>query len=302
MQALRAILFHGGVRAALWWVGPLAGLLVVACVVARMSDVGIAALTHDPNSLRGVPFYAGLLSNVGVMLWAATAGVCFFAAGLARRRQRGQRWFFLLGGLLTTLLLLDDLFMLHQDVFAGMFGIPEPLTYFAYAAVAAGFLLAFRRRILAGEFVPLAAALALFGVSVALDVVLPAWELLEDGAKLLGIGCWSAYFVTTAARDLRTRLIETELTALAAGVQVELDSATTALDALRRARPRGGRLARSQRAGRACRISTPNPSTCRPPRPSPPRPRRYRTRRVSPRDKSVPVYLPTRPMNGLVSP
>jgi hypothetical protein len=227
MEARRAN--FRGAAVALWWVVPLSALLLIAYVAARATGTDIAAFTHDANALRRLPFYAGLLSNVGVMLWAATAGVCLFCAAV---QGRGQRAFFLLGGLLTAVLLLDDLFMLHGEVFDAVLGVPEPLTYATYVAAAAGYLLAFRRKILSTAFVPLAASLALFGVSVVCDVAFPQHELLEDGCKLLGIGCWSAYFVTTGIAHVRAGALATKLSSLELADETQLQDAATALAAM----------------------------------------------------------------------
>jgi hypothetical protein len=40
--------------------------------------------TSDPFVLGHLPFYAGILSNVGILLWSASAAICFFTATVVK--------------------------------------------------------------------------------------------------------------------------------------------------------------------------------------------------------------------------
>lgn len=181
--------------------------LLLACVyVAHFwKGVPIAYLTQDATVVGNVTFFAGFLSNIGVLFWCATAAVCLFTAALLRAAGRDVpvRGFLLASGLLTAFLLLDDLFRLHETVFPGYLGIPELAVYAAYAALGIGFVLRYHARAFCAEGTLLMVAMLCLGSSVALDVFpIPGIDpfLLEDGFKLVGIVSWFFYFLRTAWR------------------------------------------------------------------------------------------------------
>ena len=64
-------------------------LLAYLPALAVLVGIAFAALatgrrawffTNDPFVLGNLPFYAGILSNFGILLWSATAAICFFAS------------------------------------------------------------------------------------------------------------------------------------------------------------------------------------------------------------------------------
>ena len=257
MRARRWPTSSWGVRAALGWTAPLALLMTGVVVAGRATGIPVAQFTLDVNSVYRVPFYVGLVSNVGILLWAATAGVCLFCAAATRTSSQnspGERAFFLLGGLLTTLLLLDDLFMLHQDVFEGVFGIPEKLTYAGYGVAAAAYMVAFRRKIFSSPCLPLVAAMGLFAASIVIDLVAPHRELFEDGAKLLGIGCWAGYFASMAAARVRGLAIAAELAAIGQQLERQVAAQSDAVAALARLGRETGEFEEDERAATAATL------------------------------------------------
>ena len=44
-------------------------------------------LTRDPAAILDVPVYVGFLSQIGILLWAATAAICLFSAAVLWRRE-----------------------------------------------------------------------------------------------------------------------------------------------------------------------------------------------------------------------
>jgi hypothetical protein len=120
---------------------------------------------------------------------------------LTSRRSSGPG-FFLWAGLVTMMLALDDLFLLHDEVFMLYLGQNEHRTFLVYGAVIAIFLGYYRRSILSSRSLPLLVlALVLLGSSIFVDNTSRFWSdpemriLVEDGLKLLGITAWTAYFV-----------------------------------------------------------------------------------------------------------
>lgn len=195
----------------LGWTLPLLVLLGV-----WLLSLGVGApvedLTRDTNAVLKVPPYVGVLSNVGVLLWAAAAALALFAAALlwlAGRRDRVTAFLTLLG-LLTGLLVIDDLFMVHEWVFPMVLSFP-PWLLLVGEAVGLVVLLAAGWPVLANaNLFFLGSALGGFSGSVALDFLphdlLPGHYLLEDGFKFVGIVNWLAFTVQLCARHLVARV------------------------------------------------------------------------------------------------
>ncbi|HEX8431542.1 MAG TPA: hypothetical protein VF625_09650, partial [Longimicrobium sp.] len=180
-------------------------VFAVAIAAGAHFDVPITTLTRDPVAeLQGAP-YTGIVSNLGILLWAGAATLCFFAASQLRGGTEARR-FFLFGGALTTALLVDDLFLLHEAVAPVYFGIPEKAVHLGNGVLTLGFLYACRGVILRTEPLLVMMALGMFGLSVAIDHILPlsvsTGLIVEDGAKLAGITTWLAYFGRAARRAL----------------------------------------------------------------------------------------------------
>jgi hypothetical protein len=114
--------------------GPLSLLLFI---VWLQDFIPVSELTEDITALAGVPLYTGALSQIGIVLWAVTAGICFFSAHMTSEdhRQKDLRLFLLLGGCLTVFLMLDDLFRVHERLLPVLFSIPETVSQGAYVAI-----------------------------------------------------------------------------------------------------------------------------------------------------------------------
>jgi hypothetical protein len=183
------------------------GLLILALVWFQ-PWVPVPFLLKDPLAIAKLAkdcchVYYGLISNLGVLLWTATAALCLFGAILVFRIERlsAAVVFLAAAGILTGWLALDDLFMLHEDALPA-FGIPEFVTYAVYAGIAALYFLFSWRQILAFRPALMALALALLGTSVLIDVLVHSPSALrvfvEDGAKFLGILAWTSFHLTAA--------------------------------------------------------------------------------------------------------
>lgn len=191
---------------------PALALLAVVAAAAWMTGMSPARFTMDPAALAGTHPFLGVVSNIGVLLWTAAAVVCLFTAVLlhGRRAQRECARFLLAAGLLTAWLTFDDLFMLHEWLFAIVLGIPQLIALMTYAVVVGLFLVQFSALIAGTDSLLLGLALAFFAVSAAVDQLPGAWfgawgwlYLLEDGCKLLGIVGWLGYLASVAASALQ---------------------------------------------------------------------------------------------------
>jgi hypothetical protein len=197
-----------------WWayavaVGPAAALYALLYV---QPWVPMSRLIRDPATLNG-RFYDGFISNVGVLLWCATAAVCLFRGGelRSRRGDDGAAHFLLSAGAFTAILLLDDLFMAHEQILPDLFGVPEKSVLASYALLLGAYLLGHWRQIMQVDAVILLLALGFFALSNALDVAIPYHfhdtaaglevnhgVILEEAFKFLGISAWTVFHLRAA--------------------------------------------------------------------------------------------------------
>jgi hypothetical protein len=197
-----------------WLIGMLLFLVPSALIVPGVLFIGVDNLVlvfRDPNRLVDVPWYYGFYSNMGIVLWSVTAGICLFAGLLLAAQRRWDRAMLLLGiGTLTGVLCMDDLYQIHENA-ERMAGISEEVLFGSYALILAVILLRFRRLILRQtQWGLLAFSLAFFVMSLIVDLT---WRgsglrhLFEDGPKLVGIFGWLGYWSITAFELIRSELI-----------------------------------------------------------------------------------------------
>ena len=187
--------------AAVW----LAGLLLLGGLVAQR-EVPYSELLLDPNSINRVPWYTGLVSNLGILGWTVATAAGYFGAWIAGYGNRPAAATMLFrGALLSTILLLDDLFQLHVAV-EPLLGLSKPVVYALYLIVAGWWVVTQQRELARTRFELLLAAASAFGASIVIDQVggrLPGFDdqtalLFEDAGKFLGVLAWALYFVTTS--------------------------------------------------------------------------------------------------------
>ena len=166
--------------------------------------------------MNGVPWYTGLVSNLGVLGWTVAASVGFLGAWIAASGGRPGAVSMLRGGaLLSSILLLDDLFQIHVVV-EPLFGISKPVVYAAYLVLTGCWALTELSEIRRTRYELLLAAGAAFFTSVVVDQtgrgvigLSPSVSLLaEDAAKFLGVLAWAQYFAVTSTDVLRSILAE----------------------------------------------------------------------------------------------
>ena len=198
---------------------------VLAMAAALWAGLAPTEMLRDPIMVAGGEegeFYLGLFSNLGVVLWTATAAICLFVGSDSSGvPDRQARHFLLYAGVFTLLMMLDDLFMLHENY-------AENIVYVFYGMGLLYYVVRFFPLILRLDVVLFALAIPLFGNAVLLD--LAPWRLLpgegievpqaiassplerdavrhfgrelryllEDGGKFVGICCWAAFHIRAA--------------------------------------------------------------------------------------------------------
>lgn len=182
--------------------GPTLGVLAAVALAAQTLGIPFGNASRDLAAIAGVHPLAGFLSNIGILLWCAAATVCLCAAYVARRRgdTRVSRFLFF-SGLFTAVLLCDDFFLVHEQLAPSYLGLHEDVVVASYALALLCYAWVFRAEIWRTEFGLLFAAAAFFAVSIGLDALNPGGRyhlFIEDGAKLLGLANWLAYYLRTS--------------------------------------------------------------------------------------------------------
>lgn len=184
---------------------PLAGAWLVAtgvlALLAAQHRIPYEALFLDPSYFSGLPWYTGLVSDLGVVGWVAAATLAALGARVAGLDGRAAARRYLGGAaLFTTLMALDDLFELH-GVVTDVLSQPKAAFYGLYLVLGLWWLADNWAEARRTRWPLLAAAVAALATSVVIDQVVapsPAELLAEDSPKFLGIVAWALYFGLTA--------------------------------------------------------------------------------------------------------
>ena len=183
-------------------------LIVYVVVLALSVAAGIepGLVVRDLMQTCKYPIGVGMLSNLGILLWAAAAAISFFACFSGLVVQRGWRQLLLVGGIFSTTLCLDDLFLLHDRHVLGH----EGSYYILYTVLAVTILLRFRQLVLQADGVAFLAAALLLGLSVlsdrfqeSLPIGYATVQLFEEGFKFVGIACWLAFWWQASLRGAK---------------------------------------------------------------------------------------------------
>jgi hypothetical protein len=187
-------------------------ILLAVAVGSTFFQVDMRTLTSDVATVAGVHPLSGFLSNLGILLWCATASICIFAAMILGSVKREEVfWFLLSSALLSAYLLFDDLFMFHEDLAHRYLGLSEKIVFICLGIVTFAYLIRFSRLILRMNFSVLLLALGFLGTAALVEVTIELWLIerlaqweyfLEDGFKWMGIVCWCSYYVHTSYQFL----------------------------------------------------------------------------------------------------
>ena len=177
--------------------------------VASLSLSGLAGIKgqlvlRDLAQTCGTPAGVGLLSNLGYLLWLAAAAVALFTAYSGQPGVRSKQYELLAcGGWFSFILCIDDMFLLH-DRYIG-----QTFLYVVYMVFAALIATRYRRQLMASRGELFLLAVALLGASIGIDQFqrdLPfkyeTVQLVEEGAKFLGIATWVLYWWQSSAQSL----------------------------------------------------------------------------------------------------
>lgn len=182
-------------------------VLIAVTLASLIVPVDIDSFTSDVVQLGGVNRFAGVVSQLGLFGWCASASVCIFTAFVLKERAPREHVLFMsFSSMLSAWLLLDDAFLLHEW--------NEVLAFSLLGMAVPAYLWRFAPLIRTTPYVYLLVALSGLGLSLTIDEVRErffdfdflnqyinwgSWEhLCEDGPKWIGIVYWCSYFCQTA--------------------------------------------------------------------------------------------------------
>jgi hypothetical protein len=187
------------VRRVLAWVAVLVAALVVVHG-AEHSGASLGRFLRDPTASPGRSPYHGVVSNLGLLVWAAAATACLLAAALRTPRARFLGW----TGAGLAVLAVDDAAQLHEAAWVDLTGLGDEPVLAAYALAGCAFATRFRAELAASDRVRLVVAAALLAASMAADAIPAVQRVLhEEATKYVGLAALAAWAVGEAARDLR---------------------------------------------------------------------------------------------------
>lgn len=194
---------RNNIRTVFWPYFASIALLLFMYFVSKLQLVSVGVYTREVNATLDVNPFMGLISNLGLIMWSVTAGVCFFVSYIRKSM------FLFSFGILTTFLLFDDMLMFHELVIPTYLHLLEIMVYLTYGLGVMYCFVAFSKQILSTNYFILLMALCFFGISILTDVV---WAegfrgavLVEDGAKFLGIVSWLIYFIKVCFNEMQTK-------------------------------------------------------------------------------------------------
>ena len=177
----------------------ISGFLLSFIVLLHIfGGIAFAELTRDPIAFLEGSVYTGILSQIGILIWAAISSICIFSSYSLPKdiKNRNIKQFFLASGLLTFILGIDDAFLLHEES-SKYLGFSEKIIFLFYIFCICIYIFRFYSFIATSEYSILGLAFFCFGISILLDVLEPPNinpYIFEDGAKLIGIISFLVYY------------------------------------------------------------------------------------------------------------
>ena len=200
------------VRLILYVVGCAVLIVAFFLAAAVVTETSTWRLFADISSVAYVVPLTGAISALGIMAWASSAAISFFAGILAMtdgKRQQSQFLFFF-GGL-SSLFALDDQFLLHEWFLPQMPWGNQTLYILLYVVLLIAFCVTQRSMLRENSPLILVVSVAFLASSVAFDAAgdafgfKPPWAgPTEDCLKFIGIALWLGYAATVSAKAIRS--------------------------------------------------------------------------------------------------
>jgi hypothetical protein len=163
-------------------------------IVGEVRDINGVTFTREPQFLGDLPWYAGFLSTLGVLVWVAGVGAVGTMA--CTPQLRSHRWVYALPALLALAMAIDDIYLLHDVVYP----VSESVVQLAYFTAIAAILVVFRDRLPSAAVIGSLGAVGLWAASALMDRSLNESglnfdQLTEDTLKFAGIAVWTVGWI-----------------------------------------------------------------------------------------------------------
>ena len=179
-------------------------LYLAILYISTIYNIKLNLVVRDLAQTCGYPIGVGMISNIRILLWGATASICLlttFSEGINRESSR----LLLLGGIFSSLLCIDDFFLLH-DRYIG----PDFLNL-TYLAISIFLLVRFRSILKKIGLFNLVISILFLGLSIFFDGVIQQvfnqsyqlTQLIEEGFKFIGITCWLNFWCKASSYALK---------------------------------------------------------------------------------------------------
>ena len=194
--------------------GIIAPIIIYSSIIYLSIAIGIEPLLviRDLAQIYEAPMGIGLISNLGILMWAASASIALFSSlsGLIAKRKKSN--FLFLGGILSGVLCLDDFLLLHDRY------ISPNLLYATYSIIGIYILIKFRKLIIEIDFLAFISSVIFLGLSIIFDVFIQEIypealfpknylnvNLLEECFKFIGITCWLIFWSKASINSLKSK-------------------------------------------------------------------------------------------------
>ncbi len=183
---------------------PSAILYILTLYISNVYNIKLSLVVRDLAQTCGYPIGVGMISNIGILLWGATASICLFTT-FSQEINSDSSKLLLLGGVFSGILCIDDFFLLH-DRYVG----PDFLNL-TYLSISIFLLVRFRKILKRIGLFNLVISILFLGLSIFFDGVIQQifnqsydiTQLIEEGFKFLGIACWLNFWCKASSYALK---------------------------------------------------------------------------------------------------
>ena len=179
-------------------------LYISILVITSAAGIETGLVLRDLLQTCNYPIGVGMLSNLGIILWAAASAISLFSSNPTLIQNRPYRLLLIIGGILSMLLCLDDLFLLHD-----MQQINQDILYTTYIILGLFIMLKFRSLIKEVDIISFIIATLLLALSIISDIFQDFFpinyetvQILEEGFKFVGITCWLYFWSKTSIKAI----------------------------------------------------------------------------------------------------
>ena len=183
--------------------------IFVYCLIiwlSNMHGIGPILVIRDLAQTCGFPIGVGMISNIGILLWASSAAISLFVS-ISKLVEKEISKVLLMGGIFSTILCVDDFFLLH-DRYLG----PDFLNI-TYLSMTILMLIKFWKPFYKIGILPIIISLFFLGLSVFFDSIVQQLllnnykliQLYEECFKFLGIACWMHFWFKASFYSLKLK-------------------------------------------------------------------------------------------------